>query len=38
MSEGYGGEYGGGSGRMFAFVIVIFVLLVIVGCTCSGGY
>ncbi|PLR67404.1 MULTISPECIES: YjcZ family sporulation protein [Bacillaceae] len=32
MSEGYG------SGRVFAFVVVIFVLLVIVGCSYSGGY
>ncbi|QNG59269.1 YjcZ family sporulation protein [Metabacillus idriensis] len=30
MSEGYG------SGRVFAFVVVIFVLLVIVGCSCGG--
>ncbi|PLT32815.1 YjcZ family sporulation protein [Bacillus sp. V5-8f] len=32
--SGYAGGYGGS----FAFIIVIFVLLVIVGCACFGGY
>lgn len=25
-------------GRMFAFIVVIFVLLIIVGCSCAGIY
>jgi len=31
---------GSGLGRMFALVVVLFVLLIIVGCSCStlGGY
>ncbi|RFU65217.1 YjcZ family sporulation protein [Peribacillus glennii] len=29
---------GGGYGGTFAFIVVIFVLLVIVGCSCWGGY
>lgn len=32
--ERYGGCYGGN----FAFIIVVFILLVIVGCSCFGGY
>ncbi|PLT35231.1 YjcZ family sporulation protein [Bacillus sp. V5-8f] len=33
------GDYaGGGYGGQFAFILVIFVLLVIVGCGCFGGY
>ncbi|RFU60520.1 YjcZ family sporulation protein [Peribacillus glennii] len=35
------GEYtGGGHGGQFAFILVIFVLLVIIGCSgfCGGGY
>ncbi|RFU61783.1 YjcZ family sporulation protein [Peribacillus glennii] len=33
------GEYAGGFyGGSFAFIIVVFVLLVIVGCACFGGY
>ncbi|WP_248891802.1 YjcZ family sporulation protein [Bacillus methanolicus] len=31
MGEGYGGN-------AFAFIVVIFVLLIIVGCSCFGGY
>ncbi|PLT32819.1 YjcZ family sporulation protein [Bacillus sp. V5-8f] len=33
------GEYAGGCyGGQFAFILVIFVLLVIIGCTVCGGY
>ncbi|PLT33129.1 YjcZ family sporulation protein [Bacillus sp. V5-8f] len=28
----------GGYGGQFAFILVIFVLLVIIGCTVCGGY
>ncbi|RFU65218.1 YjcZ family sporulation protein [Peribacillus glennii] len=32
MGDGYAG------GSSFAFIIVVFVLLVIVGCACFSGY
>jgi len=32
----YGG-YGGNSGGSFAIIVVLFILLVIVGCTCFKG-
>lgn len=37
---GYGGGggcgYGGGSG--FALIVVLFILLIIIGCSCWGGF
>ncbi|EEM04278.1 hypothetical protein bmyco0003_33150 [Bacillus pseudomycoides] len=33
-SYGYGGSCGGGSGRGFALIVVLFILLIIVGAAC----
>jgi len=35
MNEEFRNE---GSGSMFAFVVVLFVLLIIVGCSCTSSY
>ena len=37
---GYGGYgYGGGGfGSSFALIIVLFILLIIIGCACWGGF
>nr|WP_280169478.1 YjcZ family sporulation protein [Priestia megaterium]MDH3183752.1 YjcZ family sporulation protein [Priestia megaterium] len=34
---GYGGGCGYGGGSGFALIIVLFILLVIIGCVCWGG-
>ncbi|MCM2980140.1 Protein of uncharacterised function (Tiny_TM_bacill) [Niallia circulans] len=31
-------EYGGGSGRNFALIVVLFILLIIIGASYVGGY
>ncbi|AIE61758.1 sporulation protein YjcZ [Bacillus methanolicus] len=35
---GYGGYGYGGFGGGFALIIVLFILLIIIGCSCFGGY
>ncbi|WP_409300267.1 YjcZ family sporulation protein [Peribacillus sp. SCS-155] len=34
MSDGYGGGMGNG----FALIVVLFILLIIIGCSWMGGY
>ncbi|UQD52679.1 sporulation protein YjcZ [Bacillus methanolicus] len=34
---GYGGYGYGGFGGGFALIIVLFILLIIIGCSCFGG-
>lgn len=34
MADGAFGAYGGG----FALIIVLFILLIIIGCACVGGW
>lgn len=35
---GYGGGCGYGGGSGFALIIVLFILLIIIGCACWGGF
>ncbi|WP_414703639.1 YjcZ family sporulation protein [Pseudalkalibacillus sp. SCS-8] len=37
MHHGYHDGYGGWDGYGFVIIVVLFILLIIVGCTCAGG-